>query len=80
MKKNNIHNIPYYLQVLNYSKIIEQNHILKKFYENNYNKITQIIDKHFDGCCAWTEYGWIADGNKFTLDYIKKNSGPDSID
>ena len=48
MKKNNIHNIPYYLQVLNYSKIIEQNHILKKFYENNYNKITQIIDKHFD--------------------------------
>ena len=48
MKKNNIHNIPYHLQVINYSKIIEQNRILKKFYENNYKKLTQIIDNHFD--------------------------------
>lgn len=48
MKKNNIHNIPYHLQVINYSKIFEQNRILKKFYENNYKKLTQIIDNHFD--------------------------------
>jgi len=48
LKKNNIHNIPYYLQVINYSKIINKNFILKNFYKNNYNKILHIIDKNFD--------------------------------
>ena len=48
MKKNNIHNIPYHLQVLNYSKIIKQNLILKNFYKINYDKIVKIIDKNFE--------------------------------
>ena len=48
MKKNNIHNIPYHLQVINYSKIKKKNSILKDFYKNNYYKIIKIIDMNFD--------------------------------